>query len=66
MAAGGAGLAIICRGMTFGASDSIVLDGASAALPALHTTGIVWFDYYPGTGGAGGPGALYVLLDGLQ
>jgi len=63
-AAGGAGLAIVCRGMTFGASGSIVLDGASAALPALVTSGDMWFDYYPGTGGAGGPGALYVLLDG--
>lgn len=63
-AAGGAGLAIICRGMTFGASGSIVLDGASAALPSLYTGGDTWFDYYPGTGGAGGPGALYVLLDG--
>lgn len=60
--AGGAGLAIICRGMTFGASGSITLDGASASLPSLASTPI--FDSYPGTGGAGGPGSLAIVLDG--
>lgn len=62
-AAGGAGLAIISRGMTVGLSGSITLDGASATPPAAHT-GIPVFDHYPGTGGAGGPGALLIALDG--
>lgn len=59
--AGGAGLAIIARGVTFGASGQITLRGADTASPSS------WLgqgkNFYPGTGGAGGPGALLILLD---
>lgn len=56
----GAGLAIICRGLAFGASGSINLSGASSA-----ATSVVTFpNFYPGAGGAGSPGGLLILLDG--
>lgn len=57
-AAGGAGLAIVCRGAGFGVSALINLSGASPAIPVLV------FDRYPGSGGAGAPGGLLILLDG--
>jgi hypothetical protein len=64
---GGAGLCIINRGMAFGASGSINLDGNNAAATTLDTSvGPLGIDVYPGTGGAGAPGALYVLLDGAE
>lgn len=66
-APGGAGLAITCRGMAFGASGSINLDGNDSA----PTSQVTISDFpgatvvgFPGAGGAGGPGTLYVLLDG--
>jgi hypothetical protein len=62
-AAGGAGLAIICRGMSFGASSSINLSGLSPTAPAAIDPPDIW-RFYPGAGGAGGPGALLILLDG--
>lgn len=62
-AAAGAGLAIICRGMAFGASGQILLSGNSpAATSSVNLT--VNIDAYPGPGGAGGPGALFIGLDG--
>lgn len=61
-AAGGAGLAVICRGMSFGVSSSINLDGdASVAQAAVAIGG---GNIYPGSGGGGGPGACLILLDG--
>lgn len=59
---GGAGLLIVCRGMALGANGLIDLSGADSASPTM--TNISTVDLYPGAGGAGGPGALYVLLDG--
>lgn len=59
---GGAGLAIICRGMGPGAATSITLNGISTTSPARYDTGTV--QVYPGAGGPGGPGALLILLDG--
>jgi hypothetical protein len=59
---GGAGLAIICRGMTFGVSASITLNGDSTTSGSQVSIDDV--DYYPGAGGPGGPGALLILLDG--
>ena len=60
----GAGLVIINRGMAFGASGSIDLSGDdSAATSPLKGIDLDW-NVYPGAGGAGGPGALLVLLDG--
>lgn len=56
----GAGLAIICRGLAFGASGSINLSGASSAATSLASP-LAW---YPGAGGAGSPGGLLILLDG--
>lgn len=59
---GGAGLAIICRGMSFGVSASINLSGESTVSNSLVTFSDV--DMYAGAGGPGGPGALLILLDG--
>jgi hypothetical protein len=60
---GGAGLAIICRGMSFGVSALINLSGADPPTPTVvhEQTSL---DVYPGSGGVGFPGALYILLDG--
>lgn len=61
--AGGAGLAIVCRGISFGVSASITLNGTDAATTTIvGTAGLV--DFYPGAGGAGGPGACLMLMDG--
>jgi len=59
---GGAGLAIICRGMGFGVSASITLNGTSTTSGAL----VMSYDVpmYAAAGGPGGPGALLILLDG--
>jgi hypothetical protein len=61
-AAGGAGLAIICRGMSFGVSSLITLNGVSTTSGSL----VMSYDVpmYAAAGGAGGPGALLILLDG--
>lgn len=64
-AAGGAGLAIICRGMSFGVSSTINLSGLSPTAPAFVDPPDIW-RFYPGAGGGGGPGALLILLDGNQ
>lgn len=59
---GGAGCCIISRGLALGGSASITLDGddTTSATPfTLFNT-----DSYVGAGGAGGPGALLVLIDG--
>jgi len=61
-AAGGAGLAVISRGFSTGASATINLSGNSPTAPALH--GPLPNMYYPGAGGAGGPGSILLLLDG--
>lgn len=60
---GGAGLAIVCRGMSFGVSASITLDGEDSAATSVTTVPQLP-DVYPGAGGAGGPGACLILLDG--
>jgi hypothetical protein len=61
-AAGGAGLAIVCRGISFGVSSSINLDGND---PAATVKVVAAFaDLYPGCGGGGGPGACLIVLDG--
>lgn len=59
----GAGLAIICRGMAFGVTGQIALSGAS---PAATSTVVLDgnFNAYPGPGGAGTPGGLFIGLDG--
>lgn len=59
--AGGAGLCIIARRVDFGASGQITLRGADTASPSPYLS--QGKNFYPGTGGAGGPGALLILLD---
>lgn len=59
--AGGAGLCIVSRGGTFGGSGQITLRGADTAAPSPHLE--QGKNFYPGTGGAGGPGALLWLMD---
>ena len=59
---GGAGLAIISRGFSTGASALINLSGTDG------TAGDYWDDegkrWHAGAGGAGGPGGFLLLLDG--
>ena len=61
--AGGAGLAVISRGMGLGASGTINLSGNDSTATSMYTTSD-GNSYYPGPGGAGGPGCVLVLLDG--
>lgn len=61
---GGAGLLIVCRGMSFGAGASINLSGSSG-LSALQQT-LASKQFFGGGGAGGAPGALYVLVDGDQ
>lgn len=58
----GAGLAIISRGLAPGASSAIDLSGADSA--ATSEADLNGNKAYPGAGGAGGPGALFIGLDG--
>lgn len=59
--AGGAGLCITARRVDFGASGTITLRGADTAAPSPHLE--QGKNFYPGTGGAGGPGSLLITLD---
>src|SRR6185436_13998236 len=61
---GGAGLVIICRGLSRGANGLIDLSGGDTTNKAFVVREGV--DLYPGAGGAGGPGACYILLDGAN
>lgn len=61
-AAGGAGLCIICRGAAPGAGASITLNGSNSA--ATSPSVVFGKQIYPGSGGAGAPGACLLLLDG--
>lgn len=60
--ASGAGLAIVCRGIGFGASGGIDLSGDDGLSVGVFASGGI--DWQPGSGGAGGPGSLFVGLDG--
>ena len=59
---GGAGLMIVCRGMSFGGGASIDLSGTDGASALQQTLG--GRQFFGGGGGGGAPGAFYVLLDG--
>lgn len=61
---GGAGIAIVCRGMAFGVSGSINLSGSNTTNPAFSSPGSSGRRIYPGAGAPGGPGAFYLFLDG--
>lgn len=61
----GAGLALIGRGLAFGGAGLIDLSGDdSAATVKIDFPGSGHEESYPGAGGAGGPGALLILIDG--
>jgi hypothetical protein len=64
--AGGAGLCLISRGLGVGAGGTITLNGANTAAQSgyLLIDGLATMYFLPGTGGAGGPGSLLVLIDG--
>lgn len=62
-AAGGAGLAVICRGFGTGVSGTINLSGNDSAATATYTSS-GGNSYIPGPGAAGGPGCLLIALDG--
>ena len=57
----GAGLAIICRGLSAGLSANIDLSGADSAAGEEFVSGLT---YRAGYGAPGGPGSMLVLLDG--
>lgn len=61
-ASGGAGLYTVSRGFSTGASATINLSGNSSVMPPMH--GPLPNKYFPGAGGAGGPGSFLLLLDG--
>lgn len=61
--ASGAGLAIISRGVSFGAAGKIDLSGADGALGG-KIDAVGGFYFYSGSGAGGAPGACYFLLDG--
>ncbi len=61
----GAGLAIICRGMTISGSGKIITSGSSGGLGssrAIPSSPVTYLRGGPGAGGA--PGALLILIDG--
>lgn len=60
----GAGLALIGRGLAFGASGEIDLSGNDAAATSSSNALGISFAVYPGPGGGGCPGGLLILLDG--
>jgi hypothetical protein len=59
----GAGLSIVCKGLSFGGAGSIDLSGTDGA---AGTASNFFVDGGPitGGGGGGGPGSLLILLDG--
>jgi hypothetical protein len=71
-AAGGAGLCTISRGFGVGASATINLSGLGAAAQPYVSVEIALLmklaapvlRVFPGTGGAGGPGSYFCLIDG--
>jgi hypothetical protein len=64
--AGGAGLCTVSRGLGLGANGRINLSGADTAAAAAYTTNVEGksVTFYPGAGGAGGPGSYLCLIDG--
>lgn len=63
---GGAGLAVICRGMDFGASAYIDLSGENGERGSLYSPSAnpLAIDAYSGSGAGGGQGGLIIALDG--
>lgn len=57
----GAGLAIVCRGMSLGASASIDVSGGDGA---AGDSEVIAFEYHAGSGAPGGPGSVLCVIDG--
>lgn len=62
-ASSGAGLVLIGKGLAFGGAGLIDLSGEDSSSTTVHDLGFLG-SQYPGAGGAGGPGALLILIDG--
>ena len=65
--AGGAGLVIVARGMSIGANGYIDVSGAAGSIPPgtyYSPTTSPQLHIWAGSGGPGGPGACYILIDG--
>lgn len=65
--AGGAGLVIVARGMSIGANGYIDVSGAAGSIPPgtyYSPTTSPQLRIWAGSGGPGGPGACYILIDG--
>lgn len=62
---GGAGLMIVCRGLSFGVNGQIDLSGSDGT-PADGPYSLGGNDYYGGAGAGGAPGGLAVFLDSSQ
>jgi len=60
---GGAGLLIICRGMSFSGSGNIDLSGGPSVIGSSYTQG-TGEKFYGSAGAPGAPGVLYILIDG--
>lgn len=60
--AGGGGLVLVSRGVSFGVSSQIRLNGIDTTSPGSVAENKETL--YRGAGGAGGPGACLILLDG--
>ncbi len=66
--AGGAGLMIVARGMTIGVNGYIDVSGAAGSTPPgsdYSPSADPQLHIWAGSGGPGGPGACYILIDGL-
>ena len=66
--AGGAGLVIVARGMSVGVNGYIDVSGAAGSTPPgsdYSPTTDPQLHIWAGSGGPGGPGACYILIDGL-
>jgi hypothetical protein len=63
---GGAGLCTVSRGLGIGANGRIDLSGEDSATPTAYTTNVEGksVSFFPGAGGAGGPGSYLCLIDG--
>ena len=65
--AGGAGLVIIARGMNIGVNGYIDVSGAAGSTPPgsyYSPSADPQLHIWAGSGGPGGPGACYILIDG--
>jgi hypothetical protein len=60
----GAGLTIVCRGLSFGVAGHIDSSGNDGTEGVLGNYGFLFWDYYAGSGAGGAPGGILIALDG--